>query len=170
MAQETLLGFPAHTLYPQGVCSIRKAAKPLTAALPYRRGEFTTLSTASFLFIQPLFYTKSSPTARGPSVSCKLFRFLTIFVEHLRPLCYTGNCNIVYCVPAQDIHKKGGCANGKPCCHHHLRRGIHLGSGRNLRLHAEGRKLCQRQNDRGHERCQGGPHRRRRAHCRQPDG
>ena len=47
MAQDTLLGFPAHTLYPQGVCSIRKAAEPLTAALPYRRGEFTTLSTVS---------------------------------------------------------------------------------------------------------------------------
>ena len=118
MAQETLLGFPAHTLYPQGVCSIRKAAKPLTAALPYRRGEFTTLSTASFLFIQPLFYTKSSPTARGPSASCKLFRFPTIFVEHLRPLCYTGCCNIVYCVPAQDtllgfpahtLHPQGVC-------------------------------------------------------------
>ena len=45
MAQDTLLGFPAHTLHPQGVCSIRKAAQPLTAALPYRRGEFTTLST-----------------------------------------------------------------------------------------------------------------------------
>ena len=40
-----LLRFPAHTLHPQGVCSIRKAAQPLTAALPYRRGEFTTLST-----------------------------------------------------------------------------------------------------------------------------
>ena len=40
-----LLGFPAHTLHPQGVCSIRKAAQPLTAALPYRRGEFATLST-----------------------------------------------------------------------------------------------------------------------------
>ena len=47
MAQDTLLGFPAHTLHPQGVCSIRRAAKTLTAALPYRRGEFTTLSTAS---------------------------------------------------------------------------------------------------------------------------
>ena len=42
-----LLGFPAHTLHPQGVCGIRRAAKPLTAALPYRRGEFTTLSTVS---------------------------------------------------------------------------------------------------------------------------
>ena len=38
---------PAHTLYPQGVCSIRKAAEPLTAALPFRRGEFTTLLTIS---------------------------------------------------------------------------------------------------------------------------
>ena len=47
MTQDTLLGFPAHTLHPQGVCSIRRAAKPLTAALPYRRGEFTTLSTVS---------------------------------------------------------------------------------------------------------------------------
>ena len=35
MARDTLLGFPAHTLHPQGVCSIRKAAQPLTAALPY---------------------------------------------------------------------------------------------------------------------------------------
>ena len=42
-----LLGFPAHTLHPQGVCSIRKAAQPLTAALPYRRGEFTTLLTVT---------------------------------------------------------------------------------------------------------------------------
>ena len=49
MAQDTLLGFPAHTLHPQGVGSIRKAAEPLTAALPYRCGEFTTLSTVSFL-------------------------------------------------------------------------------------------------------------------------
>ena len=47
MAQDTLLGIPAHTLHPQGVCSIRRAAKPLTAALPYRREEFTTLSTVS---------------------------------------------------------------------------------------------------------------------------
>ena len=45
MVRDTPLGFPAHTLHPQGVCSIRKAAEPLTAALPYRRGEFTTLST-----------------------------------------------------------------------------------------------------------------------------
>ena len=50
MAQDTLLGFPAHTLHPQGVCGIRKAAEPLTAALPYRRGEFTTLSAVSTLF------------------------------------------------------------------------------------------------------------------------
>ena len=42
-----LLGFPTHTLHPQGVCGIRKAAQPLTAALPYRRGEFTTLLTVS---------------------------------------------------------------------------------------------------------------------------
>ena len=42
-----LLGFPAHTLHPQGVCSIRKAAQPLTTALPYRRGKLTTLLTIS---------------------------------------------------------------------------------------------------------------------------
>ena len=47
MVQDTLLGFPAHPLHPQGVCSIRKAAQPLTAALPYRRGEFATLLTVS---------------------------------------------------------------------------------------------------------------------------
>ena len=38
---------PAHPLHPQGVCGIRKAAEPLTAALPYRCGESTTLSTIS---------------------------------------------------------------------------------------------------------------------------
>ena len=38
---------PAHTLYPQGVCSIRKAAEPLTAALPYRHGGSTTLPIVS---------------------------------------------------------------------------------------------------------------------------
>ena len=47
MAWDTRLGFPAHTLHPQGVCGIRKAAEPLTAALPYRCGESTTLSTIS---------------------------------------------------------------------------------------------------------------------------
>ena len=52
MAQDTPLGFPAHTLHPQGVCSIRKAAQPLTAALPYRRGESTTLLIVSaMLFV-----------------------------------------------------------------------------------------------------------------------
>ena len=51
MAQDTLLGFPAHTLHPQGVCSIRKAAEPLTAALPYRCGEIAALSTASPSFL-----------------------------------------------------------------------------------------------------------------------
>ena len=48
MARDTPLGFPAHTLHPQGVCIIRKATEPLTADLPYRRGEFTTLSTVSY--------------------------------------------------------------------------------------------------------------------------
>ena len=38
---------PAYTLHPQGVCGIRKATEPLTAALPYRCGESTTLSTIS---------------------------------------------------------------------------------------------------------------------------
>ena len=47
MAQDTLLGFPAHTLHPQGVCGIRKAAQPLTAALPYHRGKSTILSKDS---------------------------------------------------------------------------------------------------------------------------
>ena len=46
-----LLGFPAHTLHPQGVCGIRRAAKPLTAALPYHRREFTILLTVSCFFI-----------------------------------------------------------------------------------------------------------------------
>jgi len=47
MARDTPLGFPAHTLHPQGVCSIRKAAEPLTAAPPSPLREFTPLSTVS---------------------------------------------------------------------------------------------------------------------------
>ena len=58
-----LLGFPAHTLHPQGVCSIRKAAEPLTAALPYRRGEFTTLSTVSGRKYTPSAQLGSEPVA-----------------------------------------------------------------------------------------------------------
>ena len=46
-----LLGFSAHTLHPQGVCGIRRAAKPLTTALPYHRREFTILLTVSCFFI-----------------------------------------------------------------------------------------------------------------------
>jgi len=45
MAQETPLRFPAHTRAPEGVGGIRGAAEPLTAALPYRCGEFIALST-----------------------------------------------------------------------------------------------------------------------------
>ena len=59
MAQDTLLGFPAHTLHPQGVCSIRKAAEPLTAALPYRCGEFTTLLTVSDSIFLPILRQES---------------------------------------------------------------------------------------------------------------
>ena len=47
MVRDTPLGFPAHTLHPQGVCGIRKAAQPLTAALPYYRGKSTILSKDS---------------------------------------------------------------------------------------------------------------------------
>ena len=54
---------PAHTLHPQGVCSIRKAAKPLTAALPYRRGGFTTLSTVSGRKYTPSAQLGSEPAA-----------------------------------------------------------------------------------------------------------
>ena len=69
MARDTLLGFPAHTLHPQGVCSIRKAAEPLTAALPYRYGESTSLSTASPLIVSkksfwPAVVHKKRPAAK----------------------------------------------------------------------------------------------------------
>ena len=65
MARDTLLGFPAHTLHPQGVCGIRKAAEPLTADLPYRRGKFITLSTASAggLLATGSFFGQTTPGA-----------------------------------------------------------------------------------------------------------
>ena len=66
-----LLGFPAHTLHPQGVCSIRKAAQPLTAALPYRRGEFTTLSTVlSVLRSEDAFLYAESCSALSAEPNC----------------------------------------------------------------------------------------------------
>ena len=65
MARDTPLGFPAHTLHPQGVCGIRKAAEPLTADLPYRRGKFITLSTASAGGLWPLaLFSDKPPPAR----------------------------------------------------------------------------------------------------------
>ena len=67
MAQDTPLGFPAHTLHPQGVCSIRKAAQPLTAALPYRRGEFTTLST-----VFPVLFAKYKHFVKKPLTSSEI--------------------------------------------------------------------------------------------------
>ena len=68
------LGFPAHTLHPQGVCSIRSAAEPLAAALPFRRGEFTTLSTV-FNCITVLFSPQS------PSVN--------FYPRFQRPFCFS---------------------------------------------------------------------------------
>ena len=72
MAQDTLLGFPAHTLHPQGVCGIRKAAEPLTAALPYRCGEFTTLLTVSDSIFLPILRQESryfnSLSAKPPEI------------------------------------------------------------------------------------------------------
>ena len=53
---------PAHTLHPQGVCSIRKAAQPLTAALPYRHGEFTPLLTALNIIIATFCRESKFPT------------------------------------------------------------------------------------------------------------
>ena len=72
-----LLGFPTHTLHPQGVCGIRKAAQPLTAALPYRRGEFTTLSTVSTAPKGPFFFARlrrnGSTSTPVCMVSCRMF-------------------------------------------------------------------------------------------------
>ena len=79
MAQDTLLGFPAHTLYPQGVCSIRKAAKPLTAALPYRRGEFTTLSTVSTAPKGPFFFARLRRNSSTSTPVCMVFRLVFIY-------------------------------------------------------------------------------------------
>ena len=63
---------PAHTLHPQGVYGIRKAAEPLTAALPYRCGEFTTLLTVSDSIFLPILRQESryfnSLSAKPPEI------------------------------------------------------------------------------------------------------
>ena len=59
------LGFPAHTFYPQGVCGIRRAAQPLTAALPYRHGNFITSSTNRRAIRRVFFYFKPLPHEPG---------------------------------------------------------------------------------------------------------
>ena len=70
---------PAHTLHPQGVCSIRKAAQPLTAALPFRCGESTSLSTASPLIVSKTSFWPPCRKKSSPEGSSRL-------------LCpYTGN-------------------------------------------------------------------------------
>ena len=70
---------PAHTLYPQGVCSIRKAAKPLTAALPYRRGEFTTLSTVSTAPKGPFFFARLRRNGSTSTPVCMIFCHMFIY-------------------------------------------------------------------------------------------
>ena len=70
---------PAHTLYPQGVCSIRKAAKPLTAALPYRRGEFTTLSTVSTAPKGPFFFARLRRNGSTSTPVCRVSRRMFIY-------------------------------------------------------------------------------------------
>ncbi len=52
----------------------------LYLALLRHHGNVPGFPAFSFGF---LFYTNFSTTARGPAASCKLFRFLTIFVERL---------------------------------------------------------------------------------------
>ena len=74
-----LLGFPAHTLYPQGVCGIRKAAQPLTAALPYRRGEFTTLSTVSTAPKGPFFFARLRRNGSTSTPVCMIFCHMFIY-------------------------------------------------------------------------------------------
>ena len=74
-----LLGFPAHTLHPQGVCDIRKAAEPLTAALPYRRGEFTTLSTVSTAPKGPFFFARLRRNGSTSTPVCMVSRRMFIY-------------------------------------------------------------------------------------------
>ena len=73
---------PAHTLYPQGVCSIRKAAKPLTAALPYRRGEFTTLSTVSTAPKGPFFFARLRRNGSTSTPVCMVSRRMFIYQKN----------------------------------------------------------------------------------------
>jgi hypothetical protein len=77
-----LLGFPAHTLHPQGVCSIRKAAQPLTAALPYRRGEFTTLSTVSTAPKGPFFFARLRRNGSTSTPVCMVSRRMFIYQKN----------------------------------------------------------------------------------------
>ena len=74
-----LLGVPAHTLHPQGVCGIRKAAEPLTAALPYRRGEFTTLSTVSTAPKGPFFFARLRRNGSTSTPVCRVSRRMFIY-------------------------------------------------------------------------------------------
>ena len=79
MVRDTPLGFPAHTLHPQGVCGIRKAAEPLTAALPYRRGEFTTLSTVSTAPKGPFFFARLRRNGSTSTPVCRVSRRMFIY-------------------------------------------------------------------------------------------
>ena len=73
------LGFPRTPFTRSGVCSIRKAAKPLTAALPYRRGEFTTLSTVSTAPKGPFFFARLRRNGSTSTPVCMIFCHMFIY-------------------------------------------------------------------------------------------
>ena len=73
------LGFPRTPCTRSGVCSIRKAAKPLTAALPYRRGEFTTLSTVSTAPKGPFFFARLRRNGSTSTPVCRVSRRMFIY-------------------------------------------------------------------------------------------
>ena len=73
------VGFPRTPFTRSGVCSIRKAAKPLTAALPYRRGEFTALSTVSTAPKGPFFFARLRRNGSTSTPVCMIFCHMFIY-------------------------------------------------------------------------------------------
>ncbi len=73
-----LLGFP-RTLHPKECAASIKAAKPLTAALPYRCGEFTTLSTVSTAPKGPFFFARLRRNGSTSTPVCMVSRRMFIY-------------------------------------------------------------------------------------------
>ena len=118
MARDTLLGFPAHTLHPQGVCGIRKAAKPLTAAQAPRTAAnnldpfFAAVTVAALRFPRPFGRTNRATSSKPARFIRHWRRFADFHVRQKKRLSARKRAHLrrVRCRGLQSPSKKQLCS------------------------------------------------------------